>query len=124
MSESMEVKLGLLDILVKQCLRDSERWFGLGGDEVSVRQLVHHALSMCGEAGEFANIVKKIDRGSLDINTALVQHDLEEELVDTFIYLLNIAGMLKIDLLKAFMAKRDANEKRFAPSAQNGSVPR
>jgi NTP pyrophosphatase (non-canonical NTP hydrolase) len=117
---SMEIKMNLLDVLVRQCLKDSERWFGMTMDEPSVRTLVHYSLSMCGEAGEFANIVKKVDRGSLDLNNAIVKHDLADELVDVLTYLLNIAGVLKVDLLKGYLAKRDKNELRFAP--KNGEV--
>jgi NTP pyrophosphatase (non-canonical NTP hydrolase) len=117
---SMEIKMNLLDVLVRQCLKDSERWFGMTMDEPSVRTLVHYSLSLCGEAGEFANIVKKVDRGSLDLNNAIVKHDLADELIDVLTYLLNIAGVLKVDLLKGYLAKRDKNELRFAP--KNGEV--
>jgi NTP pyrophosphatase (non-canonical NTP hydrolase) len=116
----MEIKMNLLDVLVRQCLKDSERWFGMTMDEPSVRTLVHYSLSLCGEAGEFANIVKKVDRGSLDLNNAIVKHDLADELIDVLTYLLNIAGVLKVDLLKGYLAKRDKNELRFAP--KNGEV--
>jgi NTP pyrophosphatase (non-canonical NTP hydrolase) len=95
-----------------QCVQDSMRWFG---DTVSHEghYLVHHSLALAGEVGEFCNIVKKIDRGSLDYDSAEVKYDLAMELADVFIYTLNLAGVLKIDLAQAYKAKRVENEKRF-----------
>lgn len=99
-----------MSLLAKQCLEDSERWFG---DASCVESIPHHALAMCGEAGEFANIVKKIERGSLDIKTPQVRYDLAMELTDVFVYMLNLAGLMKIDLGKTYEIVRSANEKRF-----------
>lgn len=109
----------LLNQLRDQCVRDSKRWFPTAIPidspelEDQTKALMHHTLSLCGEAGEVANIVKKIDRGSLELATEVVQHDLREELTDAFIYLLNIAGILNIDLLAQYMAKRNKNIARF-----------
>lgn len=109
----------------KQCVEDSERWFG---DSTVVYSIPHHTLAMAGEVGEFANIVKKIDRGSLNMGDARVRYDLAMELTDVFIYLMNLAGLLGVDLEKAYMHKRAENEKRFTQqraererTAQNGS---
>jgi NTP pyrophosphatase (non-canonical NTP hydrolase) len=79
----------------------------------SSKDIVHMALSMAGETGEFCNIVKKIQRGSLNPNDAKVRYDLAMELTDVFIYMLNLAGMLQIDLEKAYQVKRAENNKRF-----------
>lgn len=96
--------------LSKQCVEDSQRWFG---DTGAHKSLAHHTLALAGEVGEFANIVKKIDRGSLDIRDATVRYDLAMELTDVFTYMLNIAGLLNVDLSKSYMHVRANNEKRF-----------
>jgi NTP pyrophosphatase (non-canonical NTP hydrolase) len=99
--------------LEKQALEDSERWFGDQMSMHTMRGLVHHALAMSGEVGEVANIIKKIDRGSLDLNDATVRHELHMELVDVFVYLLNLAGLLGLDLEKGNTRKRSVNDARF-----------
>lgn len=100
--------------LALQCLEDTDRWFG---DTLSTQDwltsLVHHTLSLAGEAGETANVVKKIQRGSLDIQDPEVRTDLENELTDVFVYLLNIAGMMRMDLQETYDRVRDQNEERF-----------
>lgn len=108
-----------LVFLARQCVEDSMRWF----PDVSPRpgdspretlgHIIHHTLAMFGEAGEFANIVKKIERGSLDFEDEEVQFDLRDELADVLIYLLNLAGLLGIDLTYAYNDKRERNEARF-----------
>lgn len=99
-----------LEQLERQALDDSERWFG---DVAVVKSLAHHVLALCGEVGELANIVKKIDRGSLNPRDAQVQYKLMMETTDVFVYLLNIAGLLGIDLEKSNQHVRGLNEKRF-----------
>lgn len=105
----------VLSALAKQCIEDSERWFG---DAATVYSIPHHTLAMCGEVGEFANLVKKIERGSLDIKTPQVRYDLAMELTDVFVYMLNLAGLLRIDLGKTFQIVRNNNEKRFMAERQ------
>lgn len=99
--------------LEKQALDDSERWFGDQMDMHTMRGLVHHALAMSGEVGEVCNIIKKIDRGSLDFADATVRHDLHMEVVDVFVYLLNLAAMVGLDLEKGNTRKRSINDARF-----------
>lgn len=99
-----------INAMTKQCIEDSERWFG---DQNVVKSIPHHALAMAGEVGEFCNIVKKIDRGSLSIQDAAVRHSLAMELTDVFVYMLNLAGLLNVDLEKTYDIVRGQNEKRF-----------
>ena len=98
--------LGKLSI---QCVQDSERWFG----DTTAESVPHHALSMAGEVGEFCNIVKKIERGSLKLEDATTRHALAMELTDVLVYLLNIAGLLGVDLEKSYDHVRALNEERF-----------
>lgn len=101
---------GLLIKLAKQCNEDSDRWFG---DAACVKSIPHHTLAMAGEVGEFANLVKKIERGSLSIGDAKVRYNLAMELTDIFVYLMNLAGLLHIDLEKTYQMVRANNDKRF-----------
>jgi NTP pyrophosphatase (non-canonical NTP hydrolase) len=89
-------------------VRDGYRWFPEQG-----QSLPHHTLALAGEVGEFANWIKKIERGDVKLEDALTQHELRGELSDIFIYVLQLAGMLKIDLYKAYCEKRAINEKRW-----------
>jgi NTP pyrophosphatase (non-canonical NTP hydrolase) len=88
-------------------MQDSETWF-----PEQAHDLVFMALAMAGEVGEFCNVLKKIERGSLE-------HDPEShlslamELTDVFIYMANIAAVLNIDLGKAYDQKREFNAERF-----------
>jgi len=107
-NRSTQQELGPLVRLAQQCHADSQRWF----PETSM-SIPHHTLGMCGEAGEVANLVKKIERGDRDIMDARTRYDLIMEVTDVFIYVLNLAELLKFDLEKAYMAKRAENEKRF-----------
>lgn len=96
--------------LAKQCVLDSDRWFG---DQPAAHSVVHHSLALAGEVGEFCNIVKKIDRGSLNFGDSKVRYDLAMELTDVFVYVLNLAGLLNIDLEKSYQLVRTNNEERF-----------
>jgi NTP pyrophosphatase (non-canonical NTP hydrolase) len=107
--KQFEKGTGVLRDMGAQCSEDSERWFG----DVGTNNIVHHTLGMCGEVGEFANLVKKVDRGSLNLGDASTRVKLAEELTDTFVYMLNIAHLLGVDLEKSYVSVRAQNEKRF-----------
>ncbi|MHA2265897.1 MAG: hypothetical protein ACXAEN_26185 [Candidatus Thorarchaeota archaeon] len=96
-----------------QCLEDSERWFPGQVNE----DLVHHTLSMCGEVGEVANLVKKLDRGSIVLDSdearARFAQSMASELADVFTYMLNVAGLIGVDMALAYQDKREYNESRF-----------
>lgn len=100
---------GFLLRLAQQCAEDSERWFG----DMNSHNLVHHSLAMAGEVGEFCNLVKKIDRGSLDFRAPATRIRLAEELTDVLVYVLNLAAILQVDLEKSYQGVREHNDKRF-----------
>jgi NTP pyrophosphatase (non-canonical NTP hydrolase) len=95
--------------LAKQCLEDSEEWFG---DLDLVYSIPYYTLCLAGEVGEFANIVKKMERGKLKFD-AKTKYEMAMELTDVFTYMLNIAALLQIDLTKSYQIKRAINEERF-----------
>lgn len=75
--------------------------------------------ALAGEVGEAANLVKKVVRsvvyGHGDVRLDDVREALEEEITDVFIYTLTIAGLLGMDLEKAFLSKLEKNKRRFTP---------
>jgi len=97
-----------------QCVEDSERWFGDRFDPKSWEAIMHHTVALAGEVGEFANIVKKVDRGSLNLGDAATRVEMAEELTDVLIYVLNLAGVMDVDLAELYKMKRTKNEQRFA----------
>lgn len=97
-------------LLAEQCVKDSEDWFGDTGVHTSVP---HMTLALAGEVGELANIVKKIERGSIRLEDARTRYDLAMEMTDVYIYLLNLAGLLHVDLEHAYKVKRRQNIERF-----------
>jgi len=101
---------GMLSI---QCREDAVKWFGDSGVAEGFPALMHHSLALAGEVGEFCNIVKKIDRGSLNLGDAIVRKDLAFELTDVYIYTLNLAGLMGVDLEELYKLKRAENDQRF-----------
>lgn len=96
--------------LAHQAYNDSRVWFPDTADDLN-----HHILGLCGEAGEVANIAKKIDRGTHDLETA--RKDLAEEVIDVVIYAMNICAILGIDPNKVWDLKRAKNKQRFTKEA-------
>jgi NTP pyrophosphatase (non-canonical NTP hydrolase) len=101
--------------LQKICAEDSERWFP---GNIKAKDLKHMILALCGEVGEVANLAKKADRGDMDPFSAEFVHDLALEVGDCFVYLLNIAQLMNVDLEAIFYATRDKNERRWSPEAR------
>lgn len=99
----------------KEALRDSYSWF----PEQS-RSLGFLGLALAGEVGEVANIVKKIERGSLDLNDPQVRYDLIMELTDVYTYLMLMAGNLQADLSVTYEVKREENVRRFGKDQEDG----
>lgn len=75
-------------------------------------------LAMVGEAGEAANVVKKMLRktqglqGKLDPSISQLQQMLAEEIADIFLYLDLLAAKADIDLPKAIVEKFNAVSQR------------
>lgn len=96
----------LLQALIDKADDDSHEWFPDVADN-----LQYMVLAMCGEAGEVANQLKKGLRNPETYGLALKK--LEEETIDTFIYLLNIWALLKTDVIEELRKKEATNEERF-----------
>jgi NTP pyrophosphatase (non-canonical NTP hydrolase) len=98
----------------RQALEDSRRWFPQTSESVALT-----VLALCGEAGEVANVIKKIERGSCDFKDPKVRYDLNMEVADVFTYLVLLAGQLGVDLIQLYKLKRIENQRRFG--GDNGS---
>lgn len=98
-----------LELMITQCVIDSTKWF-----PGRAQELPNLVLCMCGEAGEVANLTKKIVRGSVQLDD--VREDLAEEIVDVMIYLCNLMGAKEfkdVNWESVWNAKRDFNDARF-----------
>jgi len=51
-------------------------------------------VALCGESGEFANLVKKILRGHGDV--ASLEQEAREELVDILVYVVKLCDLLEV----------------------------
>jgi len=104
-----EIPMGEIAI---QCVEDSKRWFA--GD---TNNIPHMTLGLCGEVGEFANIVKKIQRRSLDPDASITKAELAMEMADVLTYAFAICGLMGWDPFKLYAKKRIENEHRFGPGS-------
>lgn len=77
----------------------------------NIEMLEFLLVSLTGELGEAANIVKKVVRGDFKLEEK--KTDLQEEIVDIFIYLLKMSYQLDIDLEAVYIDKMKKNQERF-----------
>lgn len=110
------MSLTLKDICNKQKNFDQETFingkpFYTNIDATNLHELEHLIVCLVGELGEFSNLTKKIVRG--DKSFVSEKENLNEELVDVFIYLIKIANQFDVDLEKGFLAKLEKNKTRF-----------
>lgn len=80
-------------------------------DENSINILQFLIISLFGEVGETANIIKKIVRGDYKLEEK--RDELSEEIIDVFIYLIKLSYQLNIDIEKEYISKMTKNEERF-----------
>ncbi|WP_201618010.1 MazG nucleotide pyrophosphohydrolase domain-containing protein [Psychrobacter urativorans] len=89
-----------------------EKGFYVDIDESNIHELEHLIVCLVGEIGEFSNILKKVARG--DSRLKEVKNLLDEELVDTFIYLVKISNQFNVNLEEGYLNKLEKNKKRFS----------
>ena len=80
-------------------------------NDENIEMLEFLLISMFGEIGETANLVKKSVRGDFKLET--IKEQLSEEIADIFIYLMQICIQLDIDLENSYLNKRKKNMERF-----------
>lgn len=84
-------------------------------DERSMKNIAYLSLALAGEAGELANIVKKIWR---DGESEKLTKDLEKEIVDCYIYLVVLVNTLGMDFDAIWNQKHEELQQRYS----NGHV--
>ena len=102
---------------------DSERWFPRLHCDKPWDLVVAYTLGLSGEAGEVANLIKKMNRDYGD-ETVAAADGLAEELADVFTYLLLLAGELEVDLAEAWRSKRAVNESRWGATGGPSDLER
>lgn len=80
-------------------------------DESHLEMLEFLMLGLMGEVGELANLIKKIIRGDFELEAK--KKEIEEEIVDIFIYLIKLCYQMDFDLEKGYSDKLKINVKKF-----------
>ncbi|PRY52233.1 NTP pyrophosphatase (non-canonical NTP hydrolase) [Knoellia remsis] len=82
-------------------------------------------LALVGEVGELAELFQWVpaDEARAEFSSGQRQVRAGEEMADVFIYLLNLADVLDIDLLDAARQKLAAAAERFPESRHQGVAP-
>src|ERR1700743_1526045 len=75
-----------LNDMIESCTLDSKQWFP------KAQTLPNMTLCLAGEVGEVANMVKKVVRGTMELDTETTGY-LAEEVVDCLIYLCKLMGL-------------------------------
>lgn len=104
-------RLGMINLfhaMAREAVQDGKRWF-----PETAKNVFFNTASMSGEVGEALNIAKKIERGDTTWFNEEVQAAFREEIADAFTYMLEIVGLLQMDLIGEYYKKREFNEKRF-----------
>jgi NTP pyrophosphatase (non-canonical NTP hydrolase) len=95
------------EITMKQYQHLAQRTSGAGGD--GERRLIIAALGLAGEAGEFANMVKKLTAHGHDISP----DTLSEELGDVMWYVAEAASAVGLDLGNIAVQNVEKLRKRY-----------
>lgn len=91
----------------QQEVDDSPRYFPAHNSD----GLEFLGCALAGEVGEICNEIKKWSRGDFDF--VELAGRLRNELPDALIYLVMLAGAMKINLNTAYAEKKEYNEQRF-----------
>jgi NTP pyrophosphatase (non-canonical NTP hydrolase) len=115
--------LDIEKILKMQKSFDSKHGWSLKNNSPKERlEIINKDLiGLIGEVGEFSNIIKKLNLIAEVENTKNFESNfiekkihLEEELIDSFIYILRIATHLEVDITENYLRKLSINQRRFA----------
>ena len=117
------------DIIRKQKKFDEAHDWNLDDDKASsiVNQINKDLIGLYGEIGEFSNLIKKLNLelgrkiDAEEFENVFHSHrsHLEEELIDSFIYLIRIATHLEMDISEKYLYKLNKNRKRFRKYEDN-----
>ena len=87
-----------------------ERYVKTGGQEKNY-SLSFWSNALCGEAGELANLIKKIDRGDFTVDD--IKHELAHEIGDVLTYLDLLSSILGINTTDALIEKWNIVSERY-----------
>jgi NTP pyrophosphatase (non-canonical NTP hydrolase) len=100
---------------IQGCVDDVEQFdidHGVTSEnEDSLKNIVYNCLCLSGEAGEVANVAKKMWR---DGDSPELRKHLQEELVDCVIYICKLILIMKFDFDKSWVAKHVMLYDRWA----------
>jgi len=77
----------------------------------NIEMLEFLMISLFGEIGETANLIKKSVRGDFKLEN--IKEELSEEIADIFIYLMKLCIQLDINLEESYLIKLEKNIERF-----------
>jgi NTP pyrophosphatase (non-canonical NTP hydrolase) len=101
---------GSVRALTEQMRANSERWFPDTHEQRIMPLAAFYALGLAGEAGEVANVVKKMVR---DGSSADLRASLGIELADVLTYLLLLADEVGVDIVEMYRVKAEHNDRRW-----------
>jgi NTP pyrophosphatase (non-canonical NTP hydrolase) len=107
-----------LEDIARQCLADSQDWFPNHAQDMG-----YLTICLAGETGEFANLIKKGMRGDFEIDNPTYTRLLALELTDVFIYVMNLAALMGVDMEKMYQIKRSINRDRFDSNGGDAGGP-
>ncbi|ONI72659.1 nucleotide pyrophosphohydrolase [Actinosynnema sp. ALI-1.44] len=75
------------------------------------------AMALSGEAGELVSLFQWLtpEQAAAAMDDPDLAANISDEIADVLIYLVRLADVLDVDLVKAANAKIDRNETRFPP---------
>jgi len=92
-------------------------WSNPKGKKEQMQFLQHGTIALAGEVGEFANTLKKAMRhyeSTGELPSKEVYENLNEEIVDVFIYVVKLSIALGLNLSDGYYNKMKVNDKKFA----------
>lgn len=91
--------------------RDRQKEWDVGNEPVNI---LFRAIEFCGEVGELANEIKKLERSRYQIKGGIVDtENLKDEIGDVLITLFLLADSLDIDLLDVAIEKFNKTSKKY-----------
>lgn len=102
-----------MNFLADDWIKRSYRWFP-GVHDTTRHELIHCGLGFVGEAGEVANVIKKIDR---DNSMAAQMPNLVQEIGDSLCYLLMLGRHVNIDWAEVIKQMNARNAERWGDPA-------
>lgn len=115
-----EMKDSMEEIFEFQRSFDAKRgwdWSHPKNKKEQMQFLQHGTIALAGEVGEFANTLKKAMRhyeSTGELPSKEVYENLNEEIVDVFIYVVKISIALGLNLSDDYYNKMKVNDKKFA----------